>query len=241
MNNQKYWEERAILKDKLLFKYINKLEKKILSFFKNAKKNILNEVKIFHTDMQITEYAKYQIDNTLTNINSIIDNLYYKKEEEVLNAFSDVYYEFDKEANNDLNIKDVPNYINKSSIKDVINDNWSGVTLDKRIKEHKRKLSFSIEEELNKGLIRGDSLKDIAKRISDKVDIAYSNAIRLVRTESCRIVNEATINNYKNNGIEKYQIMAFLDNKTSKICRDMDGEVVNVEEAIPGKNLPPFH
>ena len=28
MNNQKYWEERAILKDKLLEKDINKLEKK---------------------------------------------------------------------------------------------------------------------------------------------------------------------------------------------------------------------
>ena len=30
MNNQKYWEERAILKDKLLEKDINKLEKKVI-------------------------------------------------------------------------------------------------------------------------------------------------------------------------------------------------------------------
>ena len=35
--------------------------------------------------------------------------------------------------------------------------------------------------------------------------------------------------------------MAFLDNKTSKICRDMDGEVVNVKDATAGKNMPPFH
>ena len=54
-------------------------------------------------------------------------------------------------------------------------------------------------------------------------------------------MNEATVNNYKENGIKEYEIMAFLDYKTSKICRSMDGEVVNIEEAIPGKNLPPFH
>ena len=36
MNNQKYWEERAILKDKLLEKDINKLEKKLLKLFKDT-------------------------------------------------------------------------------------------------------------------------------------------------------------------------------------------------------------
>ena len=37
MNSQKYWEERAILKDKLLEKDINKLEKKLLKLFKDAR------------------------------------------------------------------------------------------------------------------------------------------------------------------------------------------------------------
>ena len=90
-------------------------------------------------------------------------------------------------------------------------------------------------------LIRGDSLQDISRILSKKVDLSYSNALRIVRTESCWVMNEATINNYKENDIKEYQIMAFLDNKTSKICKDMDGEVVNVKDAIPGKNLPPFH
>ena len=84
-------------------------------------------------------------------------------------------------------------------------------------------------------------MQDISRIISDKLDTSFSNAIRLVRTESCWIMNEATVNNYKENGIKEYEIMAFLDNKTSKICKSMDGEVVNVREAIAGKNLPPFH
>ena len=35
--------------------------------------------------------------------------------------------------------------------------------------------------------------------------------------------------------------MAFLDSKTSKICRQMDGEVIDVKDAMPGVNMPPFH
>ena len=33
MNNQEYWENRAIIKDKLLEKDINKTEKKLLKLF----------------------------------------------------------------------------------------------------------------------------------------------------------------------------------------------------------------
>ena len=115
------------------------------------------------------------------------------------------------------------------------------MTLVERIAEHKRKLSLTLKEELSKGLIRGDSLQDMSKIFSKKMDLSYSNALRIIRTESCLVMNEATVNNYKENDIKEYEIMAFLDNKTSKICKSMDGEVVNVEEAIPGKNLPPFH
>ena len=81
----------------------------------------------------------------------------------------------------------------------------------------------------------------MSRIIADKFNTSYSNAIRLVRTESCWVMNEATVNNYKNNEIQQYEIMAFLDSKTSKICRQMDGEVIDVKDAIAGVNMPPFH
>ena len=241
MDNQKYWEERAILKDKLLEKDINKLEKKLLKLFKDTRKEVLNELKIIYADIEASEYAKYRIDSLLTSINNALDNLYHKNEEQLTKAFIELYYEFDKEANIDLNIKNSFNIVNENFIRETLKTNWSGLSFSERIWEHRRKLAFTIKSELNKGFIRGDSLQDISKIISDKFDTSFSNAMRLVRTESCWVMNEATVNNYKENDIKEYEIMAFLDNKTSKICKSMDGEVVNVEEAIPGKNLPPFH
>nr|DAI10998.1 MAG TPA: minor capsid protein [Caudoviricetes sp.] len=241
MNNQKYWEERAILKDKLLEKDINKLEKKLLKLFKDTRKEVLNELKIIYADIEASEYAKYQIDSLLTSINNALDSLYHKNKEQLTKAFIELYYKFDKEANIDLDIKNSFNTVNENLVRETLKTNWSGLSFSERIWEHRRKLAFTIKGELSKGLIRGDSLQDISKIISDKFDTSFSNAMRLVRTESCWIMNEATVNNYKENGIKEYEIMAFLDNKTSKICKSMDGEVVNVEEAIPGKNLPPFH
>ena len=43
MNNQEYWENRAIIKDKLLEKDINKTEKKLLKLFENVKEELLKE------------------------------------------------------------------------------------------------------------------------------------------------------------------------------------------------------
>ena len=239
MNNQSYWEERAILKDKLLEKDINKLEKKLLKLFKDTRKEVLNELKIIYADIEATEYAKYRIDSLLISINNALDKLYTNNEQEISEGLKDVYIEMDKQASIDLN--NSFNTVNENLVRETLKTNWSGLSFSERIWEHRRKLAFTIKSELNKGLIRGDSLQDISKIMSDKFDTSFSNAMRLVRTESCWVMNEATVNNYKENGVKEYEIMAFLDDKTSKICKSMDGEVVNVEEAIPGKNLPPFH
>ena len=200
---------------------------------------MLNELKIIYYDIESTEYVKYRIDSLLTSVNMALDNLYNKNEEMLTKAFIDLYTKFDNEASIDLGVSF--NVINENLIREAIKTNWSGLSFSERIWEHRRKLALTVKEELTKGLTRGESLQDISRIMADKLNNSYQNAMRLVRTESCFVMNEATINNYKNNDIKEYQIMAFLDNKTSKICRDMDGEVVNVKDAVVGKNMPPFH
>lgn len=239
MKNKKYWEERAILKDKLLEKDINKMEKKLLKLFKDTRKEVLNELKIIYADIEATEYEKYRIDSLVTSINMALDNLYQKNEEELTKAFINLYCKFDKEASIDLGVSF--NTINENLIREVVQTKWSGLSFSERIWEHRRKLAFTIKSELSAGLTRGDTLQDISKKISDKFNTSYSNAIRLVRTESCWVMNEATVNNYKENGIKEYEFMAFLDKKTSPQCRELDGEVISLEDAKAGKNLPPLH
>ena len=239
MKNKEYWEKRAILKDKLLEKDIKKIEKKLLKLFKATRKEVLNELKIIYTDIEATEYAKYRIDSLLTSINNSLDNLYQKNEKELTKAFIDLYCKFDNEASIDVGVPF--NTINENLIRETLKTNWSGLTFSERIWEHRRRLALTIKEELTKGLTRGDSLQDISRIISDKFNTSYSNAIRLVRTESCWVMNEATVNNYKDNGIKEYEFMAFLDKKTSPQCRELDGKIISISEYKAGVNFPPLH
>lgn len=237
--NEKYWEDRIILKDKLLEKDIKKIEKKLLRAFKDARKEVLNELKILYSDIEHSEYAKYQLESILTSINKSLDNLYKENEKDVTDGLKDLYKEMDKQASIDLEASF--NTINDRLIEEVIRTNWSGLSFSERIWEHRRKLALTLKEELNRGLIRGDSLQDISRVIADKLNNSYSNAMRLVRTESCYVMNEATVNNYKENGIKEYEFMAFLDSKTSKVCRKLDGKKFSIEEYQAGLNLPPLH
>jgi SPP1 gp7 family putative phage head morphogenesis protein len=237
--NEKYWEDRIILKDKLLEKDIKKIEKKLLRAFKDARKEVLNELKILYSDIEHSEYAKYQLESIITSIDKSLDNLYKYNEQVVTEGLKDIYKEMDKQASIDLEASF--NTINDRLIEEVIRTNWSGLSFSDRIWEHRRKLALTLKEELNRGLIRGDSLQDISRVIADKLNNSYSNAMRLVRTESCYVMNEATVNNYKENGIKEYEFMAFLDSKTSKVCRKLDGKKFSIEEYQAGLNLPPLH
>ena len=199
----------------------------------------MNELKIIYSDIESTEYAKYRIDSLLASVNIALDNLYNKSEKEIAEGLKDVYKTMYQEASIDLGVSF--NVINENLIREAIKANWSGLSFSDRIWEHRRRLAFTIKGELTKGLIRGDSLQDISRIMADKLNNSYNNALRLVRTESCFVMNEATINNYKDNGIKEYQFMAFLDKKTSKQCREMDNKIISIEDYKVGKNCPPLH
>ena len=239
MKNNKFWEARVIFKDNLLEKYIRKIKNKASKLFKSTKKQILNELKIFYVDIKGTEYIKYQSNSLVTKINSLIDTLYKNNKKNITEAFTELYEVMDIEASKDIDANF--NAINQIKANEVIEDDWVGLTLSERIEEHKRKLNLSIKEEILKGVKRGDSLQNISRIITDKFDISYTNTMRLVRTEASRVMNEATLNNYKENGIKKYEYMAYLDSKTSKQCKSLDGKVFNIEDAKAGVNLPPMH
>ena len=53
--------------------------------------------------------------------------------------------------------------------------------------------------------------------------------------------NKAEIEAYEEMGIKKFKYLAVLDSRTSEICRDMDGKIFDVKDAVQGENTPPLH
>lgn len=243
MNNKAYWIKRAIQQDKKIQKDLKKLEKQLKKLYVEASKEIKKELAYFYANnSNIAEYEKYQLEATLTALNKALDNLYHSEEEMLNNRLIQSYIDIYEDNIKALGVEAAFNTINEEVVREVIKTNWSGLTFSEIIwDKHLPQMKNDLKQILKAGLIRGDSLHDMAVKLNDKVNKGYSNALRLVHTETCWVQNKATIDSYKEAKVKEYEFMAFLDKRTSPQCRELDGKVFKVEEAAAGVNLPPLH
>lgn len=72
----------------------------------------------------------------------------------------------------------------KQSLKNTV----SKLTLPTVSEKHRAELIYQIQQELIIGLTSGDHYKKMAKRISERVNVSYSKAMNITRTESHRNV-----------------------------------------------------
>ena len=237
-----YWQNRIELHDKKIEKDTLKLEKQLKKIFVDTSKEIKKELAYFYANNTNTgNYENYRLEATLQAIYIALDTLFNKEEEKLNKRLVEAYIDTYKYFDNLLNINTSFETINIGLVEQVVKTNWSGLSFSERIWENRRKLALTLKEELKKGLIRGESLQEISRIMTDKLNNEYSNALRLVRTETAWVQNEATKQNYLDNDIKYYEFSAFLDKKTSPQCRELDGEVISIDEAKAGINLPPLH
>lgn len=62
-----------------------------------------------------------------------------------------------------------------------------------------------------------------------------------MRSEGTFIANQGSLDAYGQLGVKKYRFVARPDTRTSPQCRDLNGKVFNVSDAMAGENLPPLH
>lgn len=131
--------------------------------------------------------------------------------------------------------------LSPSLVEDVLTYPWSGADFSTRLWENKRALLFSLRQEMTQGIVRGLSVAAMSKGLADTLGKSYTVAERLMRTEANHFHNEADKAAYKAAGVEEYEFMATLDNRTSAICGSLDGKHFPLSEAKPGVNYPPMH
>ena len=126
-------------------------------------------------------------------------------------------------------------------IKEILAFPWSGRHYSQRLWSNRTKLKNAMVEELTQMLIQGKGVKEASKALSKRLDADLKNCLRLIHTEHGYFMEQASQKAYTECDVDKYQILATLDKRTSKICQDLDGEVFNVKDAVAGLNMPPFH
>lgn len=240
MTNKEYWLNRAIEKDKYLEKNLKKIEKELKKNYQEAIKEIKKEIAFLYAENELTEWQKYHSEETIKSLESILDEMYKREEKILTNHLKDTYKKTYKQELVELNISF--NIVNDNLIREVIKTNWSGLTFSERIWNNGRdKLAVKLKETLNKGLIRGDSLQDMARHLSKEMDKDYNRALNLVHTETCWVQNQATLDSYKEADLNAYEFCAFIDHRTSEVCKSLDGTIIKIKDGVVGVNLPPLH
>ncbi|WP_404989295.1 minor capsid protein [Clostridium culturomicium] len=131
--------------------------------------------------------------------------------------------------------------MDKKLIEQILKSKWSGNNYSKLIWKNNEAFIQKLEEVLTSGFMKGTSIRKMAKEMEQFTKYGKFATERLIRTETTYIANAADMEAYKECGIERYIFLATLDLRTSKQCQDMDSEIVRVDKAVPGENLPPLH
>ena len=169
-----------------------------------------------------------------------------KKTEKAMKEFlkseyKDFYYHGLYEIGKKRGLEGAVSLVDGDKLERVLRVPWSGKNYSKRIWSNGAKLAKTIQQNIIAAAHRGVSVQDMTRVVRQKMGVGTKEAARLVRTELNYVQNQAALHSIKDAGMKYYRFIATLDKRTSTICQSHDDDVFPVEEAQPGKNMPPLH
>lgn len=151
------------------------------------------------------------------------------------NIYSEGYYHTAYEIQKGFNIGWDLQSINEQQLSAVISKPWTadGQTFKDRCWTNKQQLTQCI--------IRGDSPDNAIKTIAEQFNVSKNKAGRLIMTESAFFASQAQKDAFNALDVERFEIVATLDNRTSEICQELDGKIFDMKDYEIGVTAPPFH
>ena len=133
--------------------------------------------------------------------------------------------------------------LSNNQIQTVLQKPWAldGQNFSNRIWENKQALIGELHKQLTQHMMTGNDLNKVIDSIQQKFGVSRSNAARLVYTENAYAMSVASGDSYRALGVEKVYFIAVLDERTSEICQQMDGTVIEMKDYQPGVTVPPLH
>lgn len=133
--------------------------------------------------------------------------------------------------------------IDETKLTKIISKPWTAdsQTFSSKIWRDKQLLVNTLHTELTQSIARGQAPDKVITSISKKLNTSRKNAGRLVMTESAFFSASAQKETFSELNVERYEIVATLDSKTSYICQSMDGKIFKMSEFEPGVTANPFH
>lgn len=150
-------------------------------------------------------------------------------------------YSYTKSAYELSKYRGFANTFSDNQFEKIVNERWLGENYSDRVWENKEYLENELEKTFLQGVVRGQNPRKIAEEMQKNMGGAYYRCERLARTEMIHTWNESTLASYRDYGVERYQFVCGLDERTCPECGALDGEVFKVTEKVEGVNYPVIH
>ncbi len=182
--------------------------------------------------LQLQQQVEVLYGNQLDGLDKLLRDIY-----------SEDYYHTAFEIQRGFNIGWDLHDLDSNQLDKILSRPWSldGRTFSDRIWVNKQQLIGSLQTQLTQAVIRGESPDVLIKNLAQQMNVDRNKAGRLIMTESAAFASAAQKDCFKALDVEKYEIVATLDNRTSQICQDLDGEVFDMKDYQVGVTAPPFH
>lgn len=245
--NQIEFVNNTIKINEILFNLSDKEIKKLFALHKEQRDKLLQniasiilEYKVTNEFMDLSNEEKKILNERLGNeVNETFkeQNKIEKKEMDNLlkKIAEDKFYMncFNLALGMDFTLKK----INSKALDRIIKDTIKGKNYSDRLWSNKNDLSKILQKEIKDFLEGKTSINEISKVVKNRFNQNSFNTRRLITNETARVQSEVNEQWSKDYGVEYQLFMATLDQKTSDICRDLDGNVYDINDS--NKPIPP--
>lgn len=241
------------------------------SLFKYANKDILKQfktrIRLFKEKYKKNDYVSYMVNKyqnrTLVKNNEVLKimllmeyaEVYEKNYANQIKLFEEVSIGITKATNAEVRPKMRKKhkrqpyvYEHMALLHFLAMPNNLGVTWDEHVASiidynsdqcYKQAVIDLREDKLK---VHPDLIKKQTKReINYKSNRAKDKFFGQIDNEITYLVNQERVQIFEYYGIKRVQFKALIDDRTTEMCREMNGKVIDINDLVLGENMPPLH
>lgn len=168
------------------------LDKYIKNNVSARDKRFVKAMKNLQTKKNITRLMALE-----TEVSYHLQDLYEKYQDKtetfLANVYKDNYYRTIYDIQTTVNVGTDFKLLNDRVVKKAITEKWSSKSYSERIWGQKDRLFENIKKVISHGIIKGESVVDMSKSLAERMDVGYSDAKRLILTETNYVINQGTL------------------------------------------------
>lgn len=131
--------------------------------------------------------------------------------------------------------------VQQKDIHAIVNASYYDATWSERLWDNMDEVRKVVDETVITTVLRRRHPKEGVKRLRELTGRSEYEARRLLISEVSRVQTEAQKISYKEQDIMQYKYLSVIDDRTTDICRGLNGKVFDVADMKVGINAPPTH